>query len=1192
VKHDYPSRWSSAFQDVLQLGYNHGLAGIDLVARILRELEIEVVMFTDSRSRSEHAQNIVVKDAMRDSDVIFEIVTFLCKSAEHCLLHAQRTDLCSICLRCLGDLILWVDANIVIQTALPVVYQIWQTTSGGSGTTGNNETAAVRAACLGCFFSLVKKGMDPLSKVKLLHTIGIIPSLSGNSYIQHMLVATSTSSNNNAMVKKKKEEEEEEEEGEQENQQLELTELAQLVDALVVEMLGCWCKYEDLAERFVRSQSNADTVAQLQEVSEAVPVVVDFLTVLIPQLLLPLLQSSYLRVFCAVLPACGRLVAVLRQQLQRQDVLHFLSTSSSNNISSSGTTSNPNETSASVFFIAEQYLDELLMGIYVKSQYPIGFDFEAADEEATGAAGLGIVVEHQLNEDVEARNEIRKLFVNCCRVKPGRCLEMLAAVMSAQPQPLSSAPFPALDAALRLLYAYVECGNINLNLNPGGSGARQQPVDQALITTFSAIVNALQDTDIAQHAHPQVVLAYFDVSLRYIRFLSALQIQHLFQLLLGPCGVLSTCTSVDHSKSGANKWKGQSNLVRSRACYIVLKVAEAPESKPINLIDAAFPLLKGILAETAAVELNSGFQGPSPLSRLSEQYLCEALALLASASAVAPGSNTSNKEASVEKLRIVAVDIQLTQLQRAMPFIQQQQQQRESHIHDHSMVESQLKLVVDFITQRVTCLAALCRGFTFKTHATAVPMFEIAAAAVVTVAQQLSHGHGHGHNGILVTKLVWKPLRGKILIYLHRLVACIHTKALQYAQQVIPYLLSGAEINETEEVVQVLNQLMVEFGSQCLPVVDALFLLIMNKYQALLPPEMATAATTGISSQLSEAPHIATERHSLHRQRLQFIQHVATYDCAATLACNPVHIPLLQEILQKVVLDGIAGGSSTRTSNETTSAAAAAAAAASPLDVGGVQLGAEGITEGTHHTCKKYALQDTVPLRKHALAIVNSLVTAWLLPTTTTHTHASNATCTPSMEVVDAFRRHLLQEVLPLAMLTISPFAATTTNTTTTTTTTTISHRAAREGVIVNVLDAAAQSVLVEIAVLIRNTRLLFEHQQQQQSHSTFDKTTTPTPGINAAGAVAAQQYFQSLLLPNAQQTQPPAASTGNTNTSSACTAVTAAGVVGVNYSWYCCWPEPAVTIFLELLVAPVPLGTFKDEFKKFVRHCARVYNK
>ena len=41
------------------------------------------------------------------------------------------------------------------------------------------------------------------------------------------------------------------------------------------------------------------------------------------------------------------------------------------------------------------------------------------------------------------------------------------------------------------------------------------------------------------HAHPQVVLVYFEVSLRYIKFLGSQAVLRLFQALLSRQGVLS-----------------------------------------------------------------------------------------------------------------------------------------------------------------------------------------------------------------------------------------------------------------------------------------------------------------------------------------------------------------------------------------------------------------------------------------------------------------------------------------------------------------------------------------------------------------------------------------------------------------------------------------------------------------------------
>jgi hypothetical protein len=55
---------------------------------------------------------------------------------------------------------------------------------------------------------------------------------------------------------------------------------------------------------------------------------------------------------------------------------------------------------------------------------------------------------------------VRKLFVNCCRVRPDRCLELLCAVMSSQPLPLSQGKRSSCQALLLMLLHF--CGAAEL----------------------------------------------------------------------------------------------------------------------------------------------------------------------------------------------------------------------------------------------------------------------------------------------------------------------------------------------------------------------------------------------------------------------------------------------------------------------------------------------------------------------------------------------------------------------------------------------------------------------------------------------------------------------------------------------------------------------------------------------------------
>lgn len=80
------------------------------------------------------------------------------------------------------------------------------------------------------------------------------------------------------------------------------------------------------------------------------------------------------------------------------------------------------------------------------------------------------------------------------------------------------------------------------------------------------------------HRHPQVVLVYFEISQRYIRYLDKTAVQRLFQAMLSNQGVRSAHT-----------------FLRSRAAYFLLKVAETQEGKNANALESIYPQLSGIL---------------------------------------------------------------------------------------------------------------------------------------------------------------------------------------------------------------------------------------------------------------------------------------------------------------------------------------------------------------------------------------------------------------------------------------------------------------------------------------------------------------------------------------------------------------------------------------------------------------------
>jgi hypothetical protein len=428
------------------------------------------------------------------------------------------------------------------------------------------------------------------------------------------------------------------------------------------------------------------------------------------------------------------------------------------------------------------------------------------------------------------------------------------------------------------------------------------------------------------------------------------------------------------------------------------------------------------------------------------------------------------------------VDIELSQLHHALVLLGQQP----------ALVEA----ISAVVTRRVAALAGLTRGYSYKGHPAAVPVFENATAGVVAVTQRLAFH---------------RPLRAKILIYLHRMVGCLGPRVLSLAHQVLPTLLAQADAGDADDVVQVLNQLMVEYQSECLPLVQDLLGVVADKYTALSAAIEQTSTAQVPASAAGDgaiqAPHLHTERLNLHRQYLLFIQHVAMHGCSPALYSS-AHLPRLENILFGVVLPAISGGAvSTDPSREHSSNAVKV----NPNHMGNTDT------------------QDSVPVRKGALCILTALVNAWLLPPSAPVSPANAAVLAnpPPAEVVAALRSYVLDQALPRALYSVSAWCTTNNNNNSRSINTASGVRAQ-----LNVKDAAAQSVLVELAALLRAT------------HASLSQEASGN-GSNHSAA-----YFMKTLS-------------------------------GLG------WPEHRTQQFLQHLAAPTPLGTFRDAFKLFIRECS-----
>ncbi|GMH55210.1 hypothetical protein TrRE_jg1000, partial [Triparma retinervis] len=114
------------------------------------------------------------------------------------------------------------------------------------------------------------------------------------------------------------------------------------------------------------------------------------------------------------------------------------------------------------------FLPTYLSCLYRQMQYPAGHVFEQGGAGASQGGGItrtssipsqipGLGEGEDDSDDEETyRNSLRKMYSKIVRWHPDTTLEFVGMALSRLPAPLSSAPFPPCEAALRLLFHFQE----------------------------------------------------------------------------------------------------------------------------------------------------------------------------------------------------------------------------------------------------------------------------------------------------------------------------------------------------------------------------------------------------------------------------------------------------------------------------------------------------------------------------------------------------------------------------------------------------------------------------------------------------------------------------------------------------------------------------------------------------------------
>jgi len=249
----------------------------------------------------------------------------------------------------------WIDVNLVISETLSTLYQSLQ-------------DPVLCAPALACLYELVKKGMDPLVKVYMINSIGIVPMLTRVPLGQ----IDPTEANF----------------ADDEDEDRHMYELGMTIDMIALELIGVWSKYEELVLGDGKGAPPKPAAAQDEaaRIHDAAPIAGRMLHSIIP-LLIQVFGSKDSDIANTVLPALGKLVGVLKIQKANQERLPtamaaFVAAqpSSGGNSPTSGSQEAAAAQEAVPYLQILDYFPSILGTIYGQIQYPADFEYDANDE--------------------------------------------------------------------------------------------------------------------------------------------------------------------------------------------------------------------------------------------------------------------------------------------------------------------------------------------------------------------------------------------------------------------------------------------------------------------------------------------------------------------------------------------------------------------------------------------------------------------------------------------------------------------------------------------------------------------------------------------------------------------------------------------------------------------------------------------
>lgn len=297
--------------------------------------------------------------------------------------------------------------------------------------------------------------------------------------------------------------------------------------------------------------------------------------------------------------------------------------------------------------------------------------------------------------------------------------------------------------------------------------------------------------------------------------------------------------------------------------------------------------------------------------------------------------------------------------------------------------------LADIVSHKFASIAALCsKGHSYKKHSgnqqyeqfhqSVSSIFESSLGAALLIC-----------TGPLVQH---KPVRDRGVVYFHRMLSVVGAKLLGRVSDCYLYFIRYADTTDIENVIQLANSFLVEFGSSAAEFVDIVLGPALDRIVYLYSDEGTAVATATAASQAAssgagsiDVPIVSLEatRVMLQKQYLSFLQHIASYSCHAVLTSSRNAARL--DSIFNTVMQGLNGGG-------------------------------DGIS-----------IQGGIPLRRCALLFLSELTKEWVIPEEPSSLQTngpvidvsvinSPGSSPPPQHVSEALLTLLFQRVLPMAL--------------------------------------------------------------------------------------------------------------------------------------------------------------------------------